>query len=162
MNENSIISVLIGLVGVCETNPKTEYTDSLVIKALAFPLIYPNLDKPLTQEIIDEIRAEKNTLSPNCAACTSPCGNTSDYDMTQIDQAEDDIRNAKRQILSELQTLAFSIYNRQNPSSKLESEISFLYKALSFLRSDREKNVFFELLEEVKNQNKKFFNQKGI
>ena len=42
MIEDRIISVLIGLVRACNNNPKTAATDSLVVKALAFPLLCPN------------------------------------------------------------------------------------------------------------------------
>ena len=38
MEENRIISALIGLVGACNNNPKTENTDHVIIKALAFAL----------------------------------------------------------------------------------------------------------------------------
>lgn len=44
MKEDKIISALIGLVGACSNNPKTAGTDSLVIKALAFPLLCPEYD----------------------------------------------------------------------------------------------------------------------
>ena len=38
MKEDKTISALIGLVGACNNNPKTENTDRVIIKALAFPL----------------------------------------------------------------------------------------------------------------------------
>lgn len=39
MVEDKVISALIGLAGACNNNPKKADTDSLIIKALAFPLI---------------------------------------------------------------------------------------------------------------------------
>ncbi len=52
MKKEKIISVLIGLVGACNNNPKTTDTDSLIVKALSFPLICPNAD---TAEILDMV-----------------------------------------------------------------------------------------------------------
>ena len=106
MREDRIISALIGLVGACNNNPKTDDTDSLVIKALAFPLICPEYDDKALQGIVNDIYSEKNSIAPGCAACTAPCGNTSDYDMRRIYEADDVIRNVKLQILEKLQKLA--------------------------------------------------------
>ena len=89
MIEDRIISVLIGLVRACNNNPKTAATDSLVVKALAFPLLCPNCGDKAVNEIIDEIRTEKNSVAPGCAVCTAPCGNTSDYDMRRIYEADE-------------------------------------------------------------------------
>ena len=35
MREDKVISALIGLAGACSSNPKTDATDNVVIKALA-------------------------------------------------------------------------------------------------------------------------------
>lgn len=150
MQEDKIISALIGLVRACETNPKTPYTDSFVIKALAFPFIEPNNTTSNLEKIIQEIYTEKNTIAPNCAQCTSPCGNTSDYDMQRIFQAEASIRKIKLQILSELQSLAFYLYNHPNQILESEAAVLFLYKALVFISYDREESTFLEILEEAK------------
>ena len=64
MIEDRIISVLIGLVRACNNNPKTAATDSLVVKALAFPLLCPNCGDKAVNEIINEIRTEKNSVAP--------------------------------------------------------------------------------------------------
>ena len=57
--EDKIISALIGLVGACGNNPKTENTDRLVIKALA-----TMQDANAAKDMIGEIREEKNRISP--------------------------------------------------------------------------------------------------
>lgn len=149
MKEDKIISVLIGLVGACSNNPKTEKTDSVVIKSLAFPLLFPNFGDDELSELINEIRSEKNAVAPGCAMCTSPCGNTSDYDMNRIYHAEDDIREIKLQILSKLQKLAAREYPRRQSSEKSETDIDIFYKAVSFVGYDLEKDTLLELLKEL-------------
>lgn len=76
--ENRIISILIGLIGACGNNPKTENTDRLAIKSLALAPCCSNCNNRAIQNIIDEIRAEKNRIVPGCTLCTASCGNTSD------------------------------------------------------------------------------------
>lgn len=142
MREDKIISALIGLVGACGNNPKTENTDRLLIKALASVSDTQDISKT-----VDEIRKEKNLISPGCAVCKMPCGNTSDYDMSRIYTAEAEIRNAKLHILSEIQEAAKYIY--QNKVSLSESEIGFFYKALSYLSYDLEKAALLSLTDEA-------------
>lgn len=54
MQKDKIISALIGLVGACNNNPKTENTDRLVIKALASAS-----DPDAVNDTVSEIRKEK-------------------------------------------------------------------------------------------------------
>lgn len=97
------------MVGACNNNPKTENTDLVVVKALAFSSLYPDCGNDDLQRIIDEIYTEKYTVAPGCAQCAMPCGNTSDYDMERICKAADDIRAVKTDIISELQKAAYDI-----------------------------------------------------
>ena len=148
MTEDRIISVLIGLVRACNNNPKTADTDSLVIKALAFPLLCPKYDDKAISKIIDEIRTEKNSVAPGCAVCTAPCGNTSDYDMRCIHEADDAVRKVKLQILEKLQELA--AYACRNRESETIDSGSF-YKALSYVSYDMDEAELLELLKEAEN-----------
>lgn len=149
MREDRIISALIGLVGACSNNPKTAGTDSLVIKALAFPLLCPEYDEKALREMIDEIYSEKNSVAPGCAVCAAPCGNTSDYDMRRIYEADDAIRKVKLQILEKLQKLAaYACCNRDSGIiSYTDSE--FFYKALSYVSYDMDEAELLGLLNEA-------------
>ena len=149
MQEDKIISVLIGLVGACGSNPKTENTDHLVLKSLAHSFCR-NSDADAVQGVIDEIRAEKNIIAPGCALCETPCGNTSDYDMSRIYDAEDEIRKAKLDILSELCETAAYICSDQKTKLLTETEIEFFYKALSYISYDLGKEVLLSLLGEAR------------
>ena len=84
MKKDRIISALIGLIGACNNNPKTENTDYVVIKALAFSPEPSETSNKTLQALIEEIHTEKYAVAPGCAACQTPCGNTSDYDMNRI------------------------------------------------------------------------------
>ena len=56
--------------------------------------------------LIDRVHAEKFKVVPDCAICASPCGRTADYDMANIRNAPEDIRNLKTRILSGVRALA--------------------------------------------------------
>lgn len=149
MREDKIISALIGLVGACSNNSKTAGTDSLVIKALAFPLLCPEYDDKALLEIVDGIHSEKNSVAPGCAVCTAPCGNTSDYDMRRIYEADDGIRNVKLQILEKLQKLAAYACRDQESGRIPYTDSEFFYKALSYVSYDMDESDLLGLLNEA-------------
>lgn len=150
MNKDHIISALIGLVGACNNNPKTENTDTIVLKALAVLSESLSYDDKALQGVIDEIYAEKNMIAPECATCAMPCGNTSDYDMNRIYQAEDGVRKVKLDILTKLSELASDIYCKKGPEEIQEEIMETFYKALSYISYDMEKEALFTLFEEVR------------
>lgn len=150
MREDKIISALIGLVNACNNNPKTAGTDSLVIRALAFPLLYPGYDDTALGEIADDIHSEKNSVAPGCAVCKAPCGSTSDYDMQRIYEADDGIRKAKLQILEKIQKLAAYAFCNCESGKIPYTDSEFIYKALSYVGYDMDEAVLLEFLDEVK------------
>ena len=150
MSEDRIISALIGLVGACNNNPKTADTDSLVIKALAFPLLYPEHDEKALRQMMDDIYSEKNSIAPGCAMCAAPCGNTSDYDMRRIYEADDAIREVKLRILEKIQQLAAYCHKREGEIIS-NTGIEFFYKALSYISYDMDESAFHGLLNEMEN-----------
>lgn len=156
MDKDTIISSLIGLAGACGNNPKTALTDSLVIRALSFPLISPEADSRAVENLVEEIHAEKFTISPGCAQCTAPCGNTSDYDMDRLYTAEGAIRTLKLALLSRLEEIAAHEYKKQQAGEVISIHSDFFYKALSYISFDfEEERPLRELLdkaEQIKQQ----------
>lgn len=150
MREDKIISALIGLVGACSNHSKRADTDSLVIKALAFPLLCPGYDDKAVREIVDNIHSEKDIVAPGCAVCAAPCGNTSDYDIRRIYEADDVIRKVKLQILEELQKLAAYVCSNRQSGSITHTDSELFYKALSYVSYDMNEADLLELLEEIK------------
>lgn len=148
MREYITVSALIGLVGACNNNPNTPSTDRIIIKALALPILNPETDAETIRQITDEIYAEKYAVSPGCASCAMPCGNTSDYDMNRIYNADEGIRIVKLQILLKLQELAAYIYQNQKLETLSPEDMEFFYKALSYVSYDMKSDVLYALLTE--------------
>ena len=149
MQDNKIISALIGLVGACSNNPKTENTDRVIIKALAFLLTRQEADDEALQALIEEIHAEKYTIAPGCAVCQTPCGNTSDYDMSRIYAAEADIRDLKLKMISALEKSAADIYSRRKIDTLSEESMEIFYKVLSYISFDMEADSLLTFWNEV-------------
>lgn len=138
MQGDETISVLIGLAGACNNNPKTAGTDRVVLRALA-----ADGEGDMQRDLLEEIRAEKYAVVPGCAMCASPCGNTSDYDMDRLYRADKEIRETKLQILSALRETAKLLLREPN------ADIAFVYKALLYVGNDVEVNALQEVLEEI-------------
>jgi len=131
MNKN-VISALIGLVGAISNNGKSESTDSVIRSALL----------NCTDDEIKKIHQEKFKISPDCASCKSPCGNTSDYPVELMDKWPTEQRNLKEQIMAEIIRIA------KNTDS--DSELpEIILKAIAYIGYDLEDDAYIKLLEEM-------------
>lgn len=91
MQGEKVISALIGLTGAVANNGKTEHTDQVVREA-----VLQLSDSSREAELVEKIHTEKHRIAPDCATCTHPCGNTSDYEIEKLRQAEKVCRIRKR------------------------------------------------------------------
>lgn len=149
MEDNKIISALIGLVGACNNNPKTENTDRVIMKALALSPTHAEASGETLQALIDEIHTEKYIIAPNCADCQAPCGNTSDYDMDRICNAEPEIRDLKFQMIAALRELAADLYSGQKLDVLSVESIEIFYKVLAYISFDMEKDSLHKFWDEM-------------
>lgn len=130
MKNKRILSALIGLVGAIESNGKLESTDDIVRQALL---------SEDSEEIIASIYNEKYKISPSCKTCVAPCGNTSDFDIEQLEQCADEIKNVKYEIIAELKNIA--INSKELPA--------IVYKSIAYLKYDLKIDAYNELLKEM-------------
>ena len=94
MTGDKVISALIGLVGAVSNNGRTEQRDEVIREA------FLHLREPDRDEVmVRQIHAAKNVIAPDCAVCKNPCGNTSDYDMTQFYGADEKVVGAKQKLI---------------------------------------------------------------
>ena len=95
-----ILSALIGLCGAVSNNGKTENTDRVVLEAI--------LSKE-PEEAVRRIHEEKYKISPDCASCPVPCGNTSDGDLSRWNEAPENVRKQKEEVMAALERMAFAM-----------------------------------------------------
>ncbi|MCQ2061700.1 MAG: hypothetical protein MJY47_08950 [Fibrobacter sp.] len=126
------LSALIGLVGAESNNGKTEDTDAIVRQALL---------RMHEEDWSQRIREEKFRIAPNCATCSAPCGNTSDYPMERFESWSADQRAIREQVIRELQRIA---------AVESDSLPEIVYRAIAYIGYDLEEDAYQRLLEDMK------------
>lgn len=134
--QDELTGALIGLARMCASNPKTENTDRLILEGLFATVTNVNFDDDAIERLIDKVRAEKEQIAPGCAVCEAKCGNTDEYDMKRIWEAQEDIRSLKSLILFGIRGMAAYAYHAMVLGYVNEEVNTFFYKALSILAED--------------------------
>lgn len=134
--QDELTGALIGLARACENNAKTDATDRIILEGLFSTITNVNFNDETLRAMIDRIHEEKSRIVPGCAACASPCGNTNDYDMKQIWEADEDIRSLKSLILFGIRGMSAYAYHALMLGYRDEAVNAFFYKALSVISYD--------------------------
>lgn len=134
MQGDSIISALIGLVGAVSNNGKTEQTDSVIREAFLCLT-----DTGSEEEMVQKIHAEKFSIVPDCATCLNPCGNTSDYNMTQFYSADAKIIAAKRDMIE-------TICKKIGLSENVPEDV---YQGIAYLGYDLEPEAYTQIQQKI-------------
>lgn len=134
--QDELTGALIGLARACSNNPKTEDTDRLILEGLFTTVTNVNFNDETLTQLIERVHAEKGRIVPSCAFCTSRCGNTDDYDMNSLWNAQEDIRSLKSLILFGIRGMAAYAYHAMVLGYTSEEVNSFFYKALFVLAED--------------------------
>ena len=134
MQGDSIISALIGLVGAVSNNGKTEQTDRVIREAFLCLK-----DAGSEEEIVQKIHAEKFIIAPDCATCLNPCGNTSDYDMTQFYAADANVIAAKRDMIE-------TICKKIGLSENVPEDV---YQGIAYLGYDLETEAYAQIQQKI-------------
>lgn len=145
---NELLGAVIGLARTCANNPKTDDTDRLLFTALRVSANGTANDQMLTA-MIRRVNEEKAIISPGCATCTARCGNTDNYDMSLLWNADDEIKNAKLAILENAQTLAGELMQPKSEEIP-EGTIPRLYHALFMVKEDWDAEPLRELAESLR------------
>ena len=134
--QDQLTGALIGLAKTCEGNTPTEDTTKLMIECLFTTITNVCFHDETLQALIDKVHGEKNRIAPNCANCAAPCGNTDDYDVENIWNADEDIRSLKSLILFGIRGMAAYAYHAMVLGYRDSDVEFFLYKALATLSFD--------------------------
>ena len=147
--QDELTGALIGLAKSCGNNPKTEDTTGILIEGLFTTITNVNFNDETLREMIAKVHAEKQRIVPNCATCASPCGNTSDYEMNELWNADEDIRSLKSLILFGIRGMAAYAYHAAVLGYEDEEVNDFFYKALSILGYDMDMEQLLPVVLEV-------------
>lgn len=133
-----LLGALIGLSHTIVNEPKTEDTDRVLTSGLRLASD-PDAGLDALRRMTAIVREEKHRVAPNCATCAMPCGNTSDYDMSRLWNAPEDIRTLKLRILNSLFRLA------QNRPS--EETVPVIDQGLFVLSEDWDEELLLPIAE---------------
>ena len=147
--QDELTGALIGLVKTCGSSTKTENTDRIIIEGLFTTITNVNFNNQTLQDMIDKVHNEKNIISPGCSACEARCGNTDDYDMNEIWNADADIRSLKSLILFGVRGMAAYAYHAMVLGYTDNTVNEFFYKALSYISFDLDESQLLPVVMEV-------------
>lgn len=147
--QDELTGALIGMARACENNEKTKDTDRVIIEGLFTTITNVSFNNETLQAMIDNIHQEKAKIVPDCACCASPCGNTDDYDMNQIWDANEDIRSLKALILFGIRGMAAYAYHAMVLGYEDEQVNQFFYKALCVISYDLDMDALLPVVLEV-------------
>lgn len=134
--QDELTGALIGLARACASNPKTESTDQIILEGLFTTITNVNFNDDTVRAMTAKVNAEKARVVPGCAACASRCGNTDNYDMKRLWDANEDIRSLKSLILFGIRGMAAYAYHAMVLGYASEEVNAFFYKALYVLAED--------------------------
>ena len=153
--QDELTGVLIGLARSCGNNPKTENTDEIIIEGLVHTITNSNTGAAALKAMIEKVREEKNTVAPDCAVCAAPCGNTSEYDVSNIWKHETDVRGVETAILFGIREMAAIIFPAV-VMGKTDAEVNeFFYKALCMISYGMSKEDLLPVVQELGEMNQK-------
>ncbi len=147
--QDELTGALIGLARACENNAKTDATDRILIEGLFTTITNVNFNDDTLRAMIGRVREEKFRIVPGCTNCASPCGNTADFDMKQIWEADEDIRSLKSLILFGIRGMSAYAYHALMLGYSDETVNAFFYKALSVISYDYEMEELLPVVLEV-------------
>ena len=153
--QDELTGALIGLARSCGNNPKTENTDEIIIEGLVHTITNSNIGAAALKAMIEKVREEKNTVAPDCTVCAAPCGNTSEYDVSNIWKHETDVRGVETAILFGIREMAAIIYPAV-VMGKMDAEVNeFFYKALCMISYGMSKEDLLPVVQELGEMNQK-------
>lgn len=147
--QDELTGALIGLAHACANNPKTENTDRLILEGLFTTVTNVSFHDETLRVLIDRVNAEKAVIAPGCASCAARCGNTDNYDMSRMWNADADIRSLKSLILFGIRGMAAYAYHAMVLGYTSDEVNGFFYKALFALAEDWNMERLLPLVMEV-------------
>ena len=147
--QDELTGALIGLAKACGNNGVTEDATRIIIEGLFTTITNVNFNDETLREMIVRVHEEKNRIAPDCSVCASRCGNTDDYDVTQIWEDNEDIRSLKSLILFGIRGMAAYAYHAMVLGYQDDTVNHFFYKALSVISYDMEMEDLLPVVLEV-------------
>lgn len=134
--QDELTGALVGLARAAGGGAPDEKIRKLITKGLFTTVTNVNFNEESIKRLIAEVRAEKSRLVPQCTLCASPCGNNDEYDMSEIWNADEDIRSLKSLILFGIRGMAAYAYHADLLGYTSDEVSELFVKALAAIGED--------------------------
>ncbi|MBO7251251.1 MAG: hydroxylamine reductase, partial [Oscillospiraceae bacterium] len=136
--QDKLTGSLIGLARATEGNEHmiSASTADVIVEGLFATLTNVNFDNHALLDLLAKVELEKRKLVPECFRCVSACRRNSDYDLSKLWNAQEDIRSLKSLILFGIRGVAAYAYHAAVLGYKEDSIHKFLFKALIAIGMD--------------------------
>ncbi len=154
--QDELTGALIGLARAADNSPEVgDGTWRLMIEGLFTTVTNVSFNAATISELIDAVHAEKARLVPSCSGCASACGKNNDYDMTQLWDANEDVRSLKSLILFGIRGMAAYAHHAMVLGYTDDEVNSFFAKALFAIGEDWGMDELLPIVMEVGEKNLK-------
>jgi hydroxylamine reductase len=134
--QDELTGALIGLARAAEGTEPTVATHRAMLEGLFTTITNVNFDSEKVQRQIDNVRAEKEKLVPQCGCCASECGRNDEYDLKNLWEDNEDIRSLKSLILFGLRGMAAYAYHALVLGYTDDAVMDFFYKGMYAIGED--------------------------
>ena len=134
--QDRLTASLIDLAHAANGQKATPHTVDLTVRALFTTVTNVNFHNDVLEQMIAEVKAEKEIYANGCAGCETPCPSGASFDMQTIWQAPEDIRSLKSLILFGIRGMAAYASHAAQLGRHDEQVDQFFLEALFFLGED--------------------------
>ncbi len=136
--QDRLTGALIGIARASSGNTHLITPDitALIVESLFATLTNVNFDNDSLNALLDRAREAKQSMVPDCLSCVNSCGRTDDYDLSNLWNAEEDIRSLKSLILFGIRGVAAYAYHAAILGYHSKEVEDFLYRALYVIGED--------------------------
>ena len=110
--QDAVICALIGLARAAEAKEIPVSTAPVLFAALASVTPGSPLSASAANDLVEQIHKQKSIISPDCAACPSPCGRTADFLPEDLNRTDDGLFEDRNRLLAELSQRAKAEWKR--------------------------------------------------
>ena len=100
--QDAVICALIGLSRAAEAKEIPDGTAPVLFAALSSVTPGSPLSASASRDLVEQIHKQKAIIAPDCAACPSPCGRTSDFLPEDLNRTDDGLFEDRNWLLTEL------------------------------------------------------------
>ena len=153
--QDELTGELIGLAKATEGTAPAESVYKALIDGLFATVTNVNFNDAAISKQIEDVKAEKARLVPQCDDCATVCGRNDSYDLSQLWEANEDIRSLKSLLLFGMRGMAAYAHHAYILGKSDDIVNSFFCKGLVALGEEKSADDLLGLVMELGNVNLK-------